>query len=122
MVLFKSEGVWADEIKFASNWDGEENNPLSNAFLKKIKVAAITSEFNSDGDDWYSPYQAYIADKSYPFIREVYAISRQSFTGLGSGFTQFLAGETGQRIILKSKLVPAIMPVRMIHLKKNNIE
>ena len=40
--------------------------------------------------------------------------SRESFTGLGSGFVSFVAGEKGQRIILKSGLIPATMPIRII--------
>ena len=104
------------------NWVSDKNDSVSNSFLNKIKVVAISSEFNSEGDDFYRPYQGYIADKSYPFIREVYMISREIFTGLGTGFTSFVAGQIGQRIILKSKLVPATMPVRLIQLNKNNVE
>ncbi len=101
------------------NWVSDKNDSLSGSFLKRIKVVAISSEYNSDGEDFYRPYQGYIADKSYPFIRDVYMISREYYLGLGSGFIAFVAGETGQRIILKSKLVPATMPVRFVHLKKN---
>jgi phosphate transport system substrate-binding protein len=43
--------------------------------------------------------------------------SRESFTGLGSGFVSFVSGEKGQRIILKSGLVPATMPIRIIQVK-----
>jgi phosphate transport system substrate-binding protein len=43
---------------------------------------------------------------------------RESFSGLGSGFVSFVAGEKGQRIILKSGLVPATMPIRIIQTKK----
>lgn len=99
------------------NWISDKNDSVSHSFLKRFRVVAISSEFNSDGDDFYRPYQGYIADKSYPFIREVYAISRETFDGLGSGFISFLAGEKGQRIILKSKLVPATMPIRMVQIK-----
>ncbi len=101
------------------NWISDKNDSLTRGFLKKIKVVAVTSEFDSEGDDFYRPYQAYIADKSYPFIREVYTISRETFTGLGSGLIAFIAGESGQRIILKMGMVPATMPVRIIQTKKN---
>jgi len=81
-------------------------------------VVAVSSEFDTEGVEFTKPYQAYIADKSYPFIREVYMISRETFTGLGSGFISFVASDPGQRIILKSKLVPATMPVRLVEAKK----
>ena len=99
------------------NWISDKNDSVSNSFLKRFRVVAVSSEFDSEGNNYYRPYQAYIAEKSYPFVREVYAISRESFDGLGSGFIAFVAGEKGQRIILKSKLVPATMPIRLIQIK-----
>jgi phosphate transport system substrate-binding protein len=51
-------------------------------------------------------------------VREVYTINRETFTGLGSGFIAFVAGEKGQRIILRAGMVPATMPVRLIQVKK----
>ena len=44
-------------------------------------------------------------------------INRETFAGLGSGFISFVAGEKGQRIILKSGIVPAAMPIRLIQIK-----
>jgi phosphate transport system substrate-binding protein len=99
------------------NWISDKHDSLTRKFLKRVNVVAISSEFDSEGEDFYRPYQGYIADKSYPFIREVYIISRETFSGLGSGFTAFVAGDQGQRIILKSGLVPATMPIRLIQLK-----
>ncbi len=101
------------------NWVSDKHDSVSHSFLKRIKVMAITSEFDPEGNDYYRPYQGYIADKSYPFIRDVYIINRESFTGLGSGLLSFIAGDKGQRIILKSKLVPATMPVRLVQIKKS---
>jgi phosphate transport system substrate-binding protein len=100
------------------NWVSDPQDSVSHAFLKRVKVVAVSSEFYSEGNDFYFPHPAYIADKSYPFIREVYTINRETFTGLGSGFIQFVAGEKGQRIILRSGMVPATMPVRLIQIKK----
>jgi len=100
------------------NWVSDPQDSVSHAFLKQVKVVAVSSEFYSEGNDFYFPHPAYIADKSYPFIREVYTINRETFTGLGSGFIQFVAGETGQRIILRSGMVPATMPIRLIQIKK----
>jgi phosphate transport system substrate-binding protein len=101
------------------NWVSDKHDSISHSFLKRVKVMAITSEFDPLSSDYYRPYQGFIADKSYPFIRDVYIINREPFVGLGSGFLAFVAGEKGQRIILKSKLVPATMPVRLVHIKKS---
>lgn len=99
------------------NWISDKHDTLSQKFLSHIRVAAISPEYDPESGDYTKPYQAYIADKSYPYVREVYMICRETFSGLGSGFVQFVAGEKGQRIILKSKLVPATMPVRLVQVK-----
>jgi phosphate transport system substrate-binding protein len=101
------------------NWISDKNDSISHVFLNKIQVAAISSEFDTEGVEYFIPHQAYIAEKTYPFIREVYMISRETFSGLGSGFNSFVASNIGQRIILKSRLVPATMPVRLMQSKKN---
>lgn len=100
------------------NWISDPDDSITHAFLDRIKVIGVTPEFYSEGDDYFTPHPAYIADKSYPFIREVYTISRETFTGLGRGFIQFVAGDQGQRIILKAGMVPATMPVRIVQIKK----
>ncbi len=98
------------------NWISDKQDTVSNKFLSKVKVVAIGSALGNN--EYMLPYQAYIAEKSYPFIREVYMINRESFSGLGSGFTAYVAGEIGQRIILRSGLVPATMPIRLVQFKK----
>ncbi|MDD5571421.1 MAG: substrate-binding domain-containing protein [Bacteroidales bacterium] len=97
------------------NWVSDSHDSVTIDFLHKVKVVAVGSE---SGADPVKPYQGYIADGSYPFTREVYMISRETFAGLGTGFVSFVAGEKGQRIILKSGLVPATMPVRLIEVKR----
>jgi phosphate transport system substrate-binding protein len=100
------------------NWVSDKYDSISNVFLNRIRVVGVSSEFDTEGSEYFKPYQAYIADKRYPFVRDVYMISRETFSGLGSGFIAFVAGDVGQRIILKSKLVPATMPVRLVQIKK----
>lgn len=99
------------------NWISDKQDSISHSFLSKIKVMAISNELEPDGGDYYQPYQGFVADKSYPFIRKVFYISRETFTGLGSGFASFISGDVGQRIILKSGMVPATMPIRLVQLK-----
>lgn len=101
------------------NWISDPRDSISHSFLSKIKVVSVTSEFNSEGNDFYSPHPAYIANQNYPFTREVYTINRESFAGLGTGFTSFVAGDAGQRIILKMGMLPATMPVRLVEVKLN---
>jgi phosphate transport system substrate-binding protein len=99
------------------NWISDKDDSLSMSFVKKINVLAISQQFVNDGS-FYRPYQGSIYDRSYPFVREVYLISRETYTGLGSGFIQWATAEQGQRIVLKSGLVPATMPIRLVQIKK----
>lgn len=100
------------------NWISDKDDTVSNNFRKSIKVVGIGDEADTEGIGSYSkPYQGYIADGTYPFIREVYVINCETFSGLGTGFAAFIAGEKGQRVILKSGLVPATMPIRLVQFK-----
>ncbi len=99
------------------NWVSDKDDSLSQSFISKVNILAISQQFVNDGT-FYRPYQGSIYDKSYPFVREVYLISRETFKGLGSGFIQWATAEQGQRIVLKSGLVPATMPIRLVQIKQ----
>jgi len=47
----------------------------------------------------------------------VNAISLETRSGLGTGFISFAAGDKGQRVVLKSGLMPATKPVRQVRLQ-----
>jgi phosphate transport system substrate-binding protein len=98
------------------NWISDKDDSLSMSFIKKVNVVAISQQYINDGS-YYRPHQGFIYDKSYPFVREIYLISRETFTGLGSGFINWACAEQGQRIVLKSGLVPATMPIRLVQIK-----
>jgi len=98
------------------NWISDKDDSLSMSFIKKIKVVAVSHQYFDDGS-YYRPQPGFIYDKSYPFVREIYFITRETFTGLGSGFIQWSTSEQGQRIVLKSGLVPATMPIRLVQIK-----
>jgi len=100
------------------NWVSDKSDSVSNRFLKDIRVLEIGTS-NETRSSYCKPYQGYIAEGSYPLCRDVYMISRETFAGLGTGFVSFVAGDQGQRIILKSGLVPATMPIRLIQVKKD---
>ncbi len=97
----------------AVNWISDQADSLTRGFLNRVTVAGLSSEYDTEGISFYKPYQAYIADKTYPLVREVYAINRETFAGLGTGFIKYMSIE-GQRIVLKMGMVPATMPVRVV--------
>jgi phosphate transport system substrate-binding protein len=83
--------------------------------LAKVKLARLDATDTSDVKGYFiRPYQNEIALGRYPLSRPIYAVSREHFVGLGTGFVVYAAGELGQRIFLKAGLVPEFMPPRLI--------
>ncbi len=99
------------------NWIADRDDSTRRAFSDKVKIAAVSQKVLDPGS-YFMPVQGSIYDKTYPFTRKVNMVSRETFKGLGSGFINWVAAEQGQRIILKSGLVPATMPIRLIQIKK----
>lgn len=85
-------------------------------YLDRVNVLDVK---NTKDNIYYSPSQDNIASGNYPLARDLYIINCQGFSGLGMGFASFIAGEIGQRIILKSGLVPVRVPSRKILVTKN---
>jgi len=98
------------------NWISDRDDSLTMSFIRRVNVVAVSQQYINDGS-YYRPQPGFIYEKSYPFVREIYLISRETFTGLGSGFINWACAEQGQRIVLKSGLVPATMPIRLVQIK-----
>ncbi len=99
------------------SWISDKNDPSANLFLKSVRVMGIKTD-----DDYLKPYKAYIAMKKYPLSRQVYMISRETRSGLGSGFITYVASDKGQRIVLRSGLVPATAPIRLVEIKREAMQ
>ena len=93
------------------------DDPATNKFLKKITVMGVSSDSIP-----FQPFQAYMALKHYPLMRTITVVNRESRTGLGTGFGSFFASERGQRIVLKSGLLPKTMPIRIIQVNPKGID
>lgn len=114
VVKYVEEHPWSIGV-ISSNWISDTEDSVSGNFLKRIRVVGVSSENDPDAVLGYTqPYQAYLANKSYPFRRDVFYINREIGTRLGTGFASFLAGDKGQRIVLKSGLVPAYGVIRLV--------
>jgi phosphate transport system substrate-binding protein len=57
-----------------------------------------------------------LALKQYPLTRNLYILNFTGKLGLGMEFAAFIAGDKGQRIILKSGLLPDSIPGREINI------
>ena len=91
-----------------------EPTPAGQQYLSKINILKIKS---ASDNKYYSPTQNNIAEGKYPLARELFIVNCQGYSGLGMGFASFIAGETGQRIVLKSGLVPIRVPSRKIRIR-----
>jgi len=84
----------------------------------KIKVMAVRDENSKQfAAQYFRPSQTSLALKQYPLSRDLYIINCTGRQGLGTGFEKFLVSERGQRIILKSGLLPDDIPGREIEIK-----
>lgn len=102
-----------------ASWISNKNDSLHLSFHKKIKVVAVSEAEIATYENSYKPYQAYMLDKMYPLTRLVYLINAEPRNGLATGFSSFVASDKGQRIILKSGIIPAIAPTRVVNVRPN---
>jgi phosphate transport system substrate-binding protein len=72
--------------------------------------------------NYFFPTQDNLAQGKYPVVRHLYIVNCQGYSGLGMGFASFIGGERGQRIILKSGLVPERIPRRKIVIRNTIIK
>ena len=99
------------------SWISDLDDSITHSFLNRIRVAEIVpKDLMNAQSQTMKPYQAYVALKQYPFWRTIEMINCSGRTGLGTGFASFIASDKGQRIVLKSGMVPATTPVRIINL------
>lgn len=93
-------------------WISDKDDSTANSFLSKVRVMAVSGDSTH-----FQPYQAYIALKHYPLVRNVTIINNAARTGLNAGFSRFFQSEPGQKIVLKAGLVPKTMPLRIVQFR-----
>ncbi|HEX9979500.1 MAG TPA: substrate-binding domain-containing protein [Flavobacterium sp.] len=81
---------------------------------EELQNIAVLSVKGTNSEEYVFPTQNSLAEGTYPLARDLFVVNCQGFSGLGMGFASFVAGERGQRIILKSGLLPVRIPGRKI--------
>lgn len=119
-----SFGTNNEVIKFVSKNEGmigvvglnwlTQPRPEMQPYVDKVAVLSVRGK---NQNDFYAPDQNNIAEGKYPLARELYIVNCQGFSGLGMGFASFVAGDIGQRIILKSGLLPYKVPPRKLSIR-----
>ncbi|AWG25186.1 PstS family phosphate ABC transporter substrate-binding protein [Flavobacterium kingsejongi] len=101
------------------NWITQPSTQMKK-HTDKITVLSVKNVKNKKGSEgYYKPSQSNLSEGLYPLSRELYLLNYQGIDGLGMGFASFVAGDIGQRIILKSGLLPVRIPPRQIILRNN---
>ena len=99
------------------NWLSDRNDSTGLSFSKEVRVMSVSAADKATPENSFKPYQAYLFYGDYPLTRSIYALLNDPRSALPWGFASFLASDRGQRIILKSGLVPATQPVRVVNIK-----
>ena len=95
------------------NWISEPSTKML-PYLENINVLSVKA---LNGSSFISPTQNNIAEGTYPLARDLFIVNCQGYSGLGMGFASFIAGDVGQRIVLKSGLLPVRVPGRKLNIR-----
>lgn len=102
-----------------SSWVTNEQDPEQIAYRDNIRFALLACNMNCDSGSYAKPSQATIAYAQYPLVRPLYYVLKENYTGLATGFTNYLNLERGQLVFRRSFLVPAKM---YFGIRKSNLE
>ncbi len=75
-----------------------------------VKVLGIRT-----GTHIYKPYQQNIYNGSYPFTRSIF-LATTNRGGPASGFYSFVTGYVGQKLLMKTGIMPARMQIQVVEL------
>lgn len=99
------------------SWIGNKADSTNLSFSERINVMRISRENPALVANSCKPFQAYLALGRYPLTRDVYIILTEPRSGLASGFTTYICSDRGQRILLKSGVVPATQAIRLVDVR-----
>lgn len=85
------------------SWIGNPEDTAQVNMLQKIKIAYVKCDICTDSP-YVKPSQLGILTKRYPLIRGLYYILKENYSGLGSGFVDFMQYERGQLIFKRAYL------------------
>jgi phosphate transport system substrate-binding protein len=89
------------------SWIGNPEDTVHVNRLKKVKIAYIQCNL-CDSAPYVKPTQQSILTKRYPLVRGLYYILKENYSGLGSGFADFLNFERGQLVFRRAYLGPVM--------------
>lgn len=97
-----------------------ENDSINTALTEEVNIIKVSNP-NEDNDfspQAYKPYQLYINSGEYPLFRKVWMISTASNSTVLHSFYTFVTGFVGQKIIIKSGIMPYHVHSRVVQVVK----
>jgi phosphate transport system substrate-binding protein len=92
--------------------------PQLEKYVENIKVLGVDNvKIDKGAKKYYKPSQSNIGAGLYPLTRKLYLLNYQGKLGLGMGFANYVTAPDGQRIILKSGLLPVEIPPRELEVR-----
>ncbi len=85
------------------SWIGNPDDTAQVNMLKKVKMASLKCGRCTEVS-YVKPSQYNIMTMQYPLVRGLYYILKENYSGLGSGFLNFLQYERGQLIFRRAYL------------------
>ena len=104
----------ADKAKILEKNDTTELTGSDAAFNPDIKVLKIRE---ADKVQAFKPYQADIYNGDYPFYRPIYMITTATGGMASHRFFSFVTGVQGQKILLTTGVMPAIVNTKRVELR-----
>ncbi len=89
-----------------SNWLNDKRDTTNVTFKKNITVMGVSKLDSATKANSWKPYQYYLYNGNYPLRRTIYALLNDTRNGVPSGFVHFCQLPRGQKIILRSGLLP----------------
>ena len=86
-----------------------------------VATSAMRPDSSFAPGDYFSPHPAYIYQGYYPLTAPVYVYTRNIEQDVSMGFIAFLTSVAGQKVFQNDGLVPATMPVRLVHLSSQQV-
>lgn len=99
------------------NWLSQPSQKMAK-YVSDVTVLAVDNvKIDKGVKKYYRPTQSNISTGSYPLTRKLYVLNYSNRDGLGMGFATYIGAFEGQRIILKSGLLPVELPTREVNVE-----
>lgn len=99
------------------NWLSQPSQKMAK-YVSDVAVLAVDNvKIDKGVKKYYMPTQSNISTGLYPLTRKLYVLNYSNRDGLGMGFATYIGAFEGQRIILKSGLLPVELPTREVNVE-----